>query len=188
MAVTEANLLRKIKGANIYVGCTAPSDFSAPTLTAGVPAGGTDVGATMGESTFNFNANIELVEIEQTTARVAPHVVEETVGMSFAIGETTVENLKEALSQTFAHTDGDFTVLTLGGYTEVTGQCVAIVAEKANIPGKYYGAMIYNAFIASEVNIPHKRGEVQSVEITLGGSSVLTRAEGDQLGQYFDES
>ena len=188
MAVTEANLLRKIKGANIYVGCTAPNDFLAPTLTAGVPAGGTDIGATMGPATFTYNATIEPVEIEQTTARVAPHVTAEEIGMSFVIGETTAANLKEALSQTFPHTDGNFTVLTLGGYVDVTGQCVMCVAEKANQPGKYYGGVIYNAYIAGEVNVPHKRGEVQQIEVSLAGSALLTRAEGDQLGQYFDEA
>lgn len=188
MAVTEANLLRKIKGANVYAGCTLPNAFSAPTLTAGTPAGGTDVGATVGPTTFAYNASIELVEIEQASGRVAPHVVEETVQMTFTVGEVTAVNLKTALSQTFAHTDGDFSVFTLGGYIDVTGQCVACVAEKANLPGNYYGAMIYNAFIASEASIPHKRGEVQTIEVTLGGSALLTRDEGDQLGQYFDEA
>ena len=188
MAVTEANLLRKLKGANIYAGCDLPNAFSAPTLTAGVPGGGTDIGATMGESTFAYNASIELVEIEQATGRVAPHVVEETVQMSFTIGEATSANLKLALSQTFAHTDGDFSVMTLGGYVDVTGQCVALVAEKSNLPGNYYGAMIYNAYIASEVSVPHKRGVPQAIEVTLGGSSLLTRDEGDQMGQYFDEA
>lgn len=188
MAVTEANLLRKIKGANVFVGCTEPNAWSAPTLTAGAPAGGTDVGATMGETIFTYNASIEPVEIEQTTALVAPHVVSEAVQMTFTMAETTATNLKEALSQTFAFTDGNFTVLPLGGFVDVTGQCVICIAEKANVPGKYYGGVIYNAYIAAEAGIPHKRGVVQQVSMTLAGSAVLTRNEGDQLGQYFDET
>lgn len=192
MAVTEANLLRKIKGGNIYTGCTLPTAYGAPTLTAGVPAGGTDIGATMGEATFTYNATIETVEIEQTTSRVAPHVTEEEIGLSFTIGETTAANLRIALSQTFVASvvsgDNTYSVMHLGGFIDVTGSCVAVVAEKSNVPGQFYGGMIYNAYIADAVNVPHKRSEVQTVEVTLAGSALLTRSDGDRLGQYFDRA
>jgi hypothetical protein len=188
MAVTEANLLRKIRGANIYFDCTVPSAWTAPTLTAGVPAGGTDIGATIGETTWTYSPNIETVEIEQDTAMIAPHVVSEEMGLQFTIAETTAANLVRALSQTFERTSGSFTVMNLGGNIDVTGRCVAAVAEKSNQPGLYYGAMLYNAYIASEVSIPHKRGEVNQVQVTLAGSSLLTREQGDRLGQYFDQT
>lgn len=187
MAVTEANLLRKIKGANIYYGCDLPTAFGEISLTAGEPAGGTDFGATIGESTFVHNANIELVDIEQASAMVAPHVTAESIGMTFKIAETTALNLREAFSQTFVQTGTTYDVMHLGGFTAVTGQCFALVAEKASDPGKYYGGMIYSAYVANETSIAHKRGEVQQVEITLAGAAVLTRSEGDQLGQYFDQ-
>lgn len=192
MAVTEANLLRKIKGGNIYTGCAVPTSYSAPTLTAGIPADGTDLGATTGPANFVYNASIEAVEIEQTTSRIAPHVVNEEIGLSFTIAETTATNLQVALSQTHeatVTTGGDtFTVLHLGGHVDVTGNCVAVVAEKANVPGQYYGAMIYNAYIADSVTIPHKRSEVQQVAVTLAGSALIDRSDGDRIGQYFDQS
>lgn len=187
MAVTEANLLRKIKGAVVYFDCTVPSVWTAPTLTAGVPAGGTDVGATIGETTFTYAPNIETVEIEQTTAMIAPHVINEEVSLQFTMAETTAANLVRAFSQTFERTSGSFTVMNLGGNIDVTGRCVAAVAEKSNQPGLYYGAMLYNAYLSSDATVAHKRGEVNVVEITLNGSALLTREEGDQLGQYFDQ-
>jgi hypothetical protein len=191
MAVTEANLLRKIKGGNVYTGCTLPTAYGVPTLTAGVPAGGTDIGATIGETVFTYNASIETVEIEQTTSRVAPHVTNEEVQMTFTIGETTADNLKVALSQTHVATvvnSGTYSVLHLGGHIDVTGNCVAVVAEKSNQPGLYYGGMIYNAYIAGAVNVSHKRSQVQQISVTLAGSALLTRSDGDRLGQYFDQS
>jgi len=192
MAVTEANLLRKIKGGNVYTGCTLPTAYGVPTLTAGVPAGGTDIGATMGTTEFRFRSNIETVEIEQTTAKVAPHVVDEEIGLTFVAGEATANNLKIALSQTEIATvvSGSYTysVMHLGGHVDVTGSCVAVVAEKANQPGLFYGGMIYNAYIADATVIPHKRGEVQQLNISLAGSALLTRSDGDRLGQYFDQS
>jgi len=191
MAVTETNLLMKIKGGNIYTGCTLPAAYSAPALTAGVPAGGTDVGATIGESTFQYTANIEVVDIEQTTAKVAPHVVDEEIQLSFTMAELTATNLKTALSQTHEATvtvgADTFSVMHLGGNIDVTGSCICVVSEKANQPGKFYGAMIYNAYIADSVSIAHKRGEVAQVEVTMAGSALLTRSDGDRLGQYFDE-
>lgn len=187
MAVSELNLLRKIKGANVYVGCTVPAAYGVPTFTAGVPAGGTDLGATMGESVYEYNANIETVEIEQSTSRIAPHVVEETIQLTFTMAETPANNLVTALSQTFEATVGNYSVMHLGGNIDVTGRCVAVVAEKSNQPGLYYGGMIYNAYIAESVSIPHKRSEVQQIALTLAGSALLTRSDGDRLGQYFDQ-
>ena len=192
MAVTEANLLRKIKGGNVYTNCTVPTAYGVPTLTAGVPAGGTDVGATIGETTFTYNATIETVEIEQSTSRIAPHVTEEAASLAFTIAETSVVNLQLALSQTHTASvvsgSNTYSVFHLGGNIDVTGNCVAVVAEKANVPGQYYGGMIYNGYISDAVPIPHKRSEVQQIKITLAGSALLTRSDGDRLGQYFDGS
>ena len=192
MAVTEANLLRKIKGGNVYTGCTVPTAYGVPTLTAGVPAAGTDIGATIGETIYNYNAAIETVEIEQSTSRIAPHVVEESASLSFTIAETTADNLKLALSQTHTATvvsgANTYSVFHLGGNIDVTGNCVAVVAEKANEPGKFYGGMIYNGYIADAVPISHKRSEVQQIKVTVAGSALLTRSDGDRLGQYFDQT
>jgi len=192
MSVSETNLLRKIKGGNVYSDCTLPSAYGVPTLTAGVPAGGVDVGATMGVTTFMYRANIETVEIEQTTGKVAPHVVDEEIGMTFVAGEATATNLKLALSQTHVATvtsgGSTYSVMHLGGHVDVTGNCVAVVAEKANQPGYYYGGMIYNAYISDATEVPHKRGEVQQLSISLAGSALISRSDGDRMGQYFDQS
>lgn len=191
MAVNENNLLQKIKGAHVYTGCTLPPSYGGPTLVGGEPAGGTDIGATIGESVYQFNATIETVDIEQTTAQVAPHVTAEAVQMTFTIAEVTADNLKIALSQTHKSEvivgSDTYDVMHLGGHVDVTGNCVALVAEKANQPSKFYGGYIYNAFVAAETSIPHKRGTVAQVSVTLGGSALLSRSDGDRLGQYFDE-
>jgi len=192
MAVTEANLLRKIKGGNVYTSCTVPDAYGAPTLTAGVPAGGTDIGATIGETTFTYNATIETVEIEQSTSQIAPHVTQEEASLAFTIAESTAANLKLALSQTHiaevVSGTNTYSVMHLGGNIDVTGNCVAVVAEKANVPGQYYGGMLYNAYISEAVGIIHKRSQVQQIQVTLAGSALLTRSDGDRLGQYFDRS
>jgi len=186
MAVSETAILRKIKGANIFVDCTVPDSYTPPTLAAGVPAGGTDVGATIGESIFNYNATIELVDVEQSAAKIAPHVTEEAISMTFSMAEVDVDNLVFHLGQTFSYVEGDFSVMPLGGYIDVTGHCVACVAEKANDPGKYYGGMIYSAYTDGDRAVRHKRGEVSPVEVTLMGIALLSRDAGDQLGQYFE--
>lgn len=185
--VVESNITKYISAGRIYVGCTTPSAFSAPTLTAGVPAGGTDVGATQGETVFTYNPNIELVEIEQMSSGIAPHVTLEELQMTVTLVEGDADRVKEALGQTHVHTDGTDKVLTLGGYMEVTGQAVAVVGPIIGTPGRYAGGMIYSAYIASEAAIGWQRGVERTISITFGAAGDPERDEGDQLGQYWSD-
>jgi len=188
MAVNEANITRYIKGGVIYTGCTVPGADEGPVLTVGVPAGGTDRGATQGVSTFLYNANITKVDIEQVAGGVSPFVTSETIALEFVMVEGDWENVKYALSQATEVDDGTMKVLQLGGELCVTGDCVAVVAPKAcGATVKYYGGMVYDAYVAGERSIPVKRGEEARIAVRLEGNSVPTRAEGDQMGQWFEE-
>ncbi len=187
MAVNEANITRYIKGGVVYTGCDVPAADSGPILTAGVPASGVDRGATQGVSNFLYNAEITKVDIEQVSGGVSPFVVSEAIALTFTMVEGDWENVKYALSQSTEVDDGTMKVLQLGGQLCVTGDCIAIVAPKACGGSLYYGAMLYDAFVSGERTLPFKRGEEKRIAIRLEGNSVPTRAEGDQLGQWFEE-
>lgn len=188
MAINEANITRYIKGGVVYTGCDVPAADSGPTLTVGVPASGVDRGATQGAANFLYNAEITKVDVEQVSGGISPFIVSESIALEFTMVEGDWENVKYALSQATEIDDGSMKVLQLGGQLCVTGDCVAIIAPKAcGTTTKYYGGMIYDAFVSGERTLPFKRGEETRIAIRLEGNSVHTRAEGDQMGQWFEE-
>jgi len=186
MAVVERNILKYIKGGDVYVGCDVPGADEAPSP---LPdGGGAQVGATQGVTNFIYNATIEKTDIEQVASGIAPKVTAELIAMEFTMVEGDYENVKMALGQATEVDDGTTKVLQLGGNLCPTGDCIMVVAEMACAGAtKYYGGMIYDAYIAAEVTIPVKRGEEMRIAVRLEGNSLPLRAEGDQLGQWFEE-
>lgn len=186
MSVTESNVRKYIKGGDVYVGCDVPGTDEAPSPLPG--GGGAQVGATQGVTNFIYSATIEKTDIEQASGGVAPKVTEEMIAMEFTMVEGDYVNVKYALGQATEVDDGTTKVLQLGGNLCPTGDCIMVVAEMACAGAtKYYGGMIYDAYIAGETTIPVKRGEEMRIAVRVEGNFILTRAEGDQLGQWFEE-
>lgn len=187
MGVSESNLKKFVGFGRVYLDATVPADFGSPTLAGGVPAEGTDVGATIGATEFKYKANVKAFEIEQSTTPILPAVDSEEASLTVRMAEQSYSNLKYVM-QTFARDVAGRKVLHLGGQLDVTGHSVTVVAEMPSAPGKYYGAMLYSAYIDSEVTIPIKRADTTKViEATFKGQSVTTRAKGDQIGQWFED-
>jgi hypothetical protein len=187
MAVTEANLKKFVGFGRVYINSTAPSSFGSPTLTAGVPAGGEDMGATIGASEFHYNANVQTFEIEQATMGIVPIVQNEEAWAVVKLAESDYTNLRYYM-QTFARTVGSREVLHVGGQIDVTGRNLSVVAEMPSAPGKYYGFMLYSAYVDGEVTMPIKRGDTgKVVEVTFRAAADTTRDLGDQLGQWFED-
>lgn len=188
MAITEANLRKFVGFGRVFIGATSPGDFGTPTITNGAPAGGEDVGATIGNAEFHYNANISTFEIEQATMGIVPIMggTEECWAV-VRLAEMDYTNLRY-LMQTFARTVNTRKVLHVGGQIDVTGRNLSVVAEMPSNPGKYYGFMIYNAYVDGEITLPIKRGDTSKVvEVTFRAAADTTRAIGDQLGQWFED-
>lgn len=188
MAISEANLKKFVGFGRVYIGATAPGDFGSPTITAGVPTGGEDMGATIGAADFKYNASIDTFKIEQSTLGIVPITQNEEMTCTVRLAETDYTNLRYAFSQTFDRTVGTRHVLHLGGQIDVTGRNLSVVAEMPSNPGKYYGFMLYSCYPDGEVNVPIKRGDVtRVVEVNFKAAADTTRAIGDQLGQWFED-
>lgn len=192
MTVSVANIKRYIVGATVYLGATAATAFNKPTLTAGVPTGGIDVGATRDGAEFTYNAHIESGRIEQTTGPVAPIVTAEEMGCTIRMAETDYVAMQKMLQQAFPVAVGSnptTQVLHLGNRIDVTGQTVTVVAPLADKPGKYFGFQLYSAYIAGEVKNSIKRGDVEhAIELKFMATADPTRPDGDQLGQWFEDT
>jgi len=196
MAISVDNIKKYISHGEVYVGCAVPPEGTSMFgyASSGVPSGGTHIGATQGETTFTYTPTIEGIEIEQSGVPVAPHIVSEELTITFTCLEPTVSRMQDAFGSggvwgpTAGTGAGD--VIRLGGLTDVTGQCVAVIAEQPNNKGKYVGAMIYNAISDGGVTRSFKRGEPAAVEFTLKSfprTADLNRADGEQAGQYAQE-
>lgn len=197
MSVSVENIRKYLQYANVYVGCAVPPPGHSmfEYASAGVPSGGTDIGATQGESTFTYTPTIEGVEIEQSPIPVAPHIASEEATITFTCLEPTASRILDAIGsggvQGTVTGTGAGTVIRMGGLTDVTGQCVALIAEQPNNRGKYVGCMIYNAISDAGLTRPFKRGEASAVEFTMKSfprTADLDRTEGEQLAQYAEET
>ncbi len=201
MSVTINNICAYISPGNVYVGAQVPAPLhslgeEAHLSADGVPSGGTHVGATTGEAVYRYSATVETVDIEQSTFGVCPHVTAEEATLEFTVAEATAENIKRAIGQGFLR---DFTgpdsltgkVISVGGLTDVTGTSICVISEKKNDPGRYCGAMIYNAYNDAGLERRFKKGEATFITMTFRGiasTATLDRPAGDQLGQYFEQN
>lgn len=189
MAVTVANIEKYIAEGRVYIGATLPTTGNAPTLTAGVPASGTDVGATQGEAKFTYKAAVEIVEIEQAFTGVAPHITAEEATIELTVAEATAAQIKNAMGQTFVRTVGTASVVSVGGQIPISGASICIVSPIRGVASKYCGAMLYNAYSDAGLELSFARGAVRLVKMTFKAfldDTLLARDVGDRLGQYFD--
>jgi hypothetical protein len=174
-------------GGSIYKAVTKPADFTEMAHTAGVPAGGTDVGATVGAATFEYRPTISMTDIEQVFGMVAPRLTTETATLRFTTVEATYLNLALAAQMATASSTGSHNILKVGGGTGITPQSVAIIAKNAD-SNLYHWVCIYNAVSMDGLTVAYKRGEPRQVAVTLTAIPDVTRSAGDQMAQYFDEA
>jgi hypothetical protein len=187
MAVSVTQVQRYTVGGSIYKGVTKPADFTLMTHAAGVPTGGTDVGATTGVATFEYKPTISMTDIEQVFGQVAPRMTAESATLKFTCVEATYLNLAMAAQMATPSTDGSHNILKVGGRTDITPQCVAIVAKNAD-SGLFHWVCIYNAVSMDGLAIGYKRGEPRQVSVTMTAIPDVARSVGDQLAQYNEET
>jgi hypothetical protein len=187
MAVTVGNITKYIGAGNIYTGCTRPADAAPLVHTAGVPAGGTDVGATQGAATLVMHSNIALVDIEQVYGGVAPHMTTEDASLQFTALEATYANLQLALQQGTGSTSGGVNLIKFGGKTAVTTTCVAVSSARTDVPTKYVIGMLYQGASMDGVTLPFQRGTERKLQIKFSGIPDPTYLAGNQMGQYYED-
>lgn len=186
MAVSVTTIQRYTVGGTVYTGVTKPADFTPLGETAGVPPGGTDVGATTGVATFDYKPTINMTDIEQVFGMVAPRLTTETATLKFTAIEATYLNLALAAQMATPSTDGSHNILKVGGRTDITPQTVAIIAKNAD-SGLYHWICVYNAVSMAGLTLAVKRGEPRQVAVELTAIPDVTRSAGDQMFQYFEE-
>ena len=186
-----------IAAGEVYTGCTAPADFTKPTFTAGVPAGGVTVGMTTGPTTFKYQPEFGDLQIEQTLGAVAPRITKESLSISFTCAEDSAARIKLACTNgKLVNTAGSAgtpttDVIYVGG--QILGHsttCLAIVSpigsyDNAGTPVNLYEwVMVYAALVTNGYEVAFKLGENRVVKVEMSAYADPTRAVGDQLFQH----
>jgi len=184
--------------ARIFVGVTPPATGTPPTWlthTAGVPATGTDIGATDGDCVFKYQLTKQEIFAEQELAPVDVYSSDEACSLVFTLKELNYTALKVAFDSGTSSgignvDDGTRTGFYGGGGSAIllpTQQCFVFSAMNRVAPTKFIIGVIYKAYSLLGTEAPiRKKGETM-IKCELHGLADLTRNAGDRMFQLSRE-
>lgn len=177
----------------IFVGVTNPTTGTPPTWmthTAGVPATGTEIGLTDGDTMFEVVTKKTEIMAEQSYTAVEVYLDSESMKVSFNCQESNFTALKAAFDAVGSFSDsskeGFYFGTGTGGFTP-RKQSVFISAPHRDDPTKYTIALFYRAYSAKGFNYLFSRTKKGMFSVELVGLADLTRTAGDQVGQFYQE-
>jgi hypothetical protein len=196
MAVNTINIQKYMGPGKVYLNCYIPpvgTNFF-QYATNGVPSGGVDIGATQGESTFNYQLTVESLQTESSGLPLMPYGTDESASITFACAEPVAERMRTAIlagtlrtPQWNGNSSGASVTFGGGGTIYASGQCLTLVAERGDCPGKYVGVMLYNAIDIAGLTRSFKKGKEAIVQFTFQSFPTVAdyaRGNGEIVGQF----
>lgn len=180
MPITVANIA--FGPGTLFTGATLPGPGLQPTFTAGVPAGGTDVGATL-SAMFTIKPELEPIMVEQSLIPVDAHAKRIEISLEVEIAEMNLDRLLEHLAAgaTLAGTSPNQFIQ--GGQvatpTFLTG--VTLVQRDRVNPTRVSYVMLYRSVCPDGVQIAYAREKITSYKVRFLALADLARAVGDQF-------
>lgn len=167
----------------------------------GNPVNGTPVamGASEGASTFHMEAKIEEISIDQETAPVDSVMTAESAYIEATLKESSLLKISKGLAHT-TYTSGtdaslppgaqSYEQLTVGGLVTVPQAAVALVSPRRGYtsPGKHLVACLYNAYAKEPFQIGFTRTKEAVYKVRFEGLAVITRPQGDRVGQFYRQT
>jgi len=179
--------------ARLFVGVTAPASGAPPTFvahTAGVPATGTEIGLTNGDTVFTYEATKSEIQAEQYYAGVDVFLTQEKAKITFTAQEATVVALRAAFDNIGQFTDGTKEAFYAGsgsGAFACLKQTVMLTARQRVNPAKYIVIMMYLAYPSKGMNFPFSRTKPGMSPVEFSGLADVTRTAGDAIFQWYWE-
>lgn len=179
--------------ARIFTGVTNPASGAPPTFvahTAGVPATGTEIGLTNGDTTFEYMATKGEIQAEQYYAGVDVFLQQESCKLSFTAQEMTVNALKAAFDAIGQFTDGTkeaFYAGSASGAFAALKTSVMITARQRINPAKYLIILMYNAYPSKGLSVPFGRTKPAMSPVEFTGLADTSRTAGDAMFQWYYE-
>lgn len=174
----------------IFVGVTAPTSGLPPTYithTAGVPASGTDVGSTEGDTVFTYQAVKEEISIEQSLAPVDVFCSGEMASLSFTVQEHTYATLQRAFDNIGTESVSGGDAFYFGGGTSILTprkEVVMVTAMQRNATTKFVVAVLYRGYSKDGMKVSFGKKTKGVYPVTIVGLADMTRTDGDRVGYY----
>lgn len=179
--------------ARVFVAVTAPASGAPPTFlthTAGVPATGTEIGLTNGDTVFTYDAKKNEIQAEQYYAGVDVYLTQESAKVTFTAQESTVVALKAAFDAIGQFSDGTKDAFYAGsgsGAFACLKQTIVLTARQRVNTSKYIIVMLYLAYPSKGLNYPFSRTKPGMTPVEFTALADTTRTAGDAMFQFFVE-
>ena len=174
--------------ARIFVGVTAATTGTPPTYTthtAGVPATGTEVGLTQGDTIFKFMAEKKLIEAEQALGYVQAFIIAERASIECTLMEQTYISLQQAFDNVGRESVSAGDAFWFGGgQYSPTQLCVMMTALDPLNPTKYRIVQLYKTALTGSYEVPFSRTKESVYKVRFEGMQDMTRNASDQIGYY----
>lgn len=191
MAQSAANI--HVGPARIWIGTTAPATGLPPTWvthTNGVPGTGTEVGYTLGDAVFTWQAEKTDIEAEQDMGIVDQFVSKETAMLEFEAQERVYQLLQVAFdnigkvddgTRTGFYGGGGGTVLNIQYYT------VFLSSPRRDLTNKFEILFLYKTISMQGIQLTYSRTKPSTYKVQLRCLPDSTRNSGDRIFQFSRE-
>lgn len=178
----------QIGPSRVWLAVTNPATGNPPTKmahTAGVPASGTEVGYTTGDTTFSKGQEVVDIDAEQANSPIISFITTEIVEVRFTAMERTFKALQSVFHNNTSVQDGaGIFVYGGGGANTLRTQSVFFSTLRPAQSGKYEWAVVYKAYSVTGYETSYRKNAASTYAVTLRGQIDSSRDLGDQLFQY----
>lgn len=179
--------------ARIFLGVTNPTTAAPPnamTHTAGVPASGTEIGLTEGDTVFEYMGEKTPIGAEQYYSAVDCYLTQESCKLTFTAKEAIVIALRAAFDAVGQYSPAGYDMFYGGqgaGAFACLKQSVFFSARQRVDPSKYIIGVIYKAYTTKNIAMTFSRTKESTYPIELSGLADVNRTQGDALFQVYIE-
>lgn len=157
------------------------------THTAGVPASGTEVGHTTGDTVATFENVKSDINSEQSFGIVDTYVTGQNLTVTMTLMERVYSILQKLFEGVGSATAGGYDLFYGGGPVSVPSFSVMISSPLRQDNTKFEVFVGYRMQLSSPIPLTYSRTTVSQVAVTLRGTHDSTRNVGDQLFQWYRE-
>lgn len=191
MAITPNEI--HVGPANIYINVTPPATGVPPTWLehdSGEVASGQNIGATLGEAVFTWNAEKTEILAEQVMGVIDMFVSSQGGELTFEAEERSFELMKMAFDNIGNVNDAERMGFYGGGggsIIPVIYTCVALTSGRRDIPGAFEVLVLYKCVSTAPMPLKYSRTGPSTYEVTLRALPETSRMPGDQIFQFSRE-
>jgi hypothetical protein len=164
----------------------------------GSPVDGSPIpmGASDGVATFNMEAKIAEIDIDQETAPVDAVMTAESAYIEITLKESSLAKIAKALAHSTYSSGTDtglpsgaqaYEQVTVGGLVTIPQAAVALISPRRmfSAPGKFMVACLYSSYAKDPFQIGFTRTKEAIYKVRFEGLAVVSRAQGDRVAQVY---